>query len=249
MPAVFVHGVPETPAVWDPLIAEFHRADVVALQLPGFGCPLPDGFEATKERCAQWLIGELGDLDDIDLVTHDWGALLMIPALADDDVQVRCWATDAGNLDETFRWHDMARTWQTPGEGEAFMDGLLGASLDDRAALLTASGVPESGATQMAAALDPTMAAAILTLYRTATEIGQEWGPFVDHLDGPGLEVESMQDPFRAADRVAALAARTGRACPRSSPTPVTGGCSKTRRPRLRCSRTSGRRSEGTRPL
>jgi len=39
MPAVFVHGVPETPAVWDRLRVELHRDDVIALQLPGFGCP------------------------------------------------------------------------------------------------------------------------------------------------------------------------------------------------------------------
>ena len=134
----------------------------------------------------------------------------MIPALADDRVQVRSWTTDAGNLDETFEWHDMARSWQTPGEGEAFMDGMLGASDEDRAALLIGSGVPESGAGPMAAGLDRTMADAILTLYRSATEIGNEWGPLVDELDGPGLLMESMQDPFRAAGRVAALAARTG---------------------------------------
>ena len=210
MPAVFVHGVPETPAVWDPLIGHLSRTDVVALQLPGFGCPLPEGFEPTKERYAEWLIGELVDLDDVDLVTHDWGALLMIPAVADDRVQVRSWATDGGDLDDSFQWHDMARTWQTPGEGEAFMDAMVGASDDDRAALLIGSGVPESGAGPMAAGLDRTMADAILTLYRSATEIGREWGPLIEQLDGPGLLVESMQDPFRAAGRVAALAARTG---------------------------------------
>jgi pimeloyl-ACP methyl ester carboxylesterase len=31
MPAVFVHGNPETPAVWDPLLAELDRDDVVAM--------------------------------------------------------------------------------------------------------------------------------------------------------------------------------------------------------------------------
>lgn len=210
MPAVFVHGVPETPAVWDPLIAHLERDDVETLQLPGFGRPLPDGFEPTQEGYAEWLIGELSGRDDVDLVTHDWGALLMVPALADDAVSVRSWASDMGNLDDTFEWHDTAKTWQTPGDGEAFMDGMLGASEADRAALLVAAGVPESGATTMASALDRTMADSILTLYRSATEVGTQWGPLIDRIDGPGLVVESVQDPFRSPARVRALAERTG---------------------------------------
>lgn len=41
MPAVFVHGNPETDAVWTPLLAELGRDDVVRLSPPGFGAPLP----------------------------------------------------------------------------------------------------------------------------------------------------------------------------------------------------------------
>ena len=47
---VFVHGVPETAAIWDPLIAALGRDDVVALSPPGFGAPVPEGFEATFRR-------------------------------------------------------------------------------------------------------------------------------------------------------------------------------------------------------
>ena len=36
MTAVFVHGVPETPAVWRDLLAALDRPDTVALSLPGF---------------------------------------------------------------------------------------------------------------------------------------------------------------------------------------------------------------------
>ena len=59
MPVVLVHGVPETPAIWDPLRSAPRRQDVVALQLPGFGCARPDGFGATKEEYVDWLVGEL----------------------------------------------------------------------------------------------------------------------------------------------------------------------------------------------
>ena len=64
MPIVLVHGVPETPAVWEHLRGELTRSDVVTPQLPGFGCPRPPGFGATKEEYVQWLISELETLAD-----------------------------------------------------------------------------------------------------------------------------------------------------------------------------------------
>ena len=47
---VLVHGNPETAAIWDPLIAELGRDDVVALSPPGFGAPVPDGFGGDERR-------------------------------------------------------------------------------------------------------------------------------------------------------------------------------------------------------
>ena len=58
---VFLHGVPETSALWDKVRAEFDE-ETVALQLPGFGCARPDGFGATKEEYAAWLVSELEPL-------------------------------------------------------------------------------------------------------------------------------------------------------------------------------------------
>lgn len=210
MTAVFVHGVPETPEVWQPLVTHLERPDVALLQLPGFGCALPDGFEPTMYGYADWLAAELDAFDEVDLVTHDWGGLLSLKVLAGKPANVRSWATDMGDLSADFRWHDTARTWQTPGEGEALIDGMVGASIPDRAALLAAVGVPEADATAMAGHLDATMGAAILTLYRSATDIGNEWGPGIDAIGGRGLIIASMQDPFRAADRATRLAERTG---------------------------------------
>lgn len=212
MPAVFVHGVPETPAVWGPLVDRLDRDDVVLLQLPGFGCPLPDGFEPTMYRYADWLAGELAGLDEVDLVTHDWGAILMLKVLADAPGLVRSWATDMGDLGADFRWHDLGQLWITPGAGEEFMDGLLAGSASERAALLASVGVPETGAAEMAAAFDATMAAAILVLYRSSVDLGNEWGPGIDAITGPGLVVESMNDPFRNPGRARRLAERTGAA-------------------------------------
>jgi pimeloyl-ACP methyl ester carboxylesterase len=37
MPAVLVHGVPDTHRVWRALIGRLRRDDAVTLSLPGFG--------------------------------------------------------------------------------------------------------------------------------------------------------------------------------------------------------------------
>jgi hypothetical protein len=62
MTALFVHGNPETPVIWDPLLARLERTDVECAHLPGFGRPTPPGFGATKEEYAQWLTGEVESL-------------------------------------------------------------------------------------------------------------------------------------------------------------------------------------------
>jgi pimeloyl-ACP methyl ester carboxylesterase len=212
MTALFVHGVPETTAVWEPLVEQLQRDDVVLAALPGFGSSLPAGLEPTMDRYAEWLGTELAGLDDVDLVAHDWGGLLSLRVLSDRPANVRSWALDMGDLGADFKWHDMALLWQTPGEGEAFMEGVLSASVEDRAALLASTGVPESASSAMAVAFDETMASSILTLYRSATDLGNEWGPGIDAIDRPGLLFESMLDPFRNPERVRRLAERTGAA-------------------------------------
>ncbi|HET9608570.1 MAG TPA: alpha/beta hydrolase [Acidimicrobiales bacterium] len=210
MTAVFVHGVPETPAVWAPLVGALDRDDTAALQLPGFGCPLPDGFEPTMYRYADWLAAELAAFDEVDLVVHDWGAILALRVLADRPANVRSWVSDMGDLGDDFRWHGTARTFQTPGEGEAAVDAMVSAGPDDKAALLVAVGVPEAHAAETARHLDRTMGLSILALYRSAVDVGTAWGPGIDAIDAPGLLIESGRDPFRSPARVRRLAERTG---------------------------------------
>ena len=55
-----------------------------------------------------------------------------------------------------------------------------------------------------------TMGTAILALYRSATNIGPEWGPGIDQITGPGLLIEALDDPFRTPGSGQALADRTG---------------------------------------
>ena len=209
MKAVFVHGVPETAGVWDRLNGHL-ACDIVTLSLPGFGTPIPDGFEPTKEAYVEWLAGELASFDQpIHLVAHDWGALLSLRVLAGRPTNIASWVLDTGNIDDNFVWHDMAQLWISPG-GEGFMEGLLAMSVEDRAAMLAGAGVPEIGALDMAAGIDATMASSILSLYRSAVDVGAEWGPGIDQISGRGMLIEAENDAYRAPGRTARLAERTG---------------------------------------
>lgn len=200
MPAVFVHGVPETSAVWDALRAHLQRDDTVSLALPGFGCARPHGFGATKEEYVAWLIGELDKLQargPVDLVGHDWGGGFVVRLVSVRSDVVRSWVTDAATFgDADHEWHDFARLWQTPGEGEEFMSQTLAQPIEERAALLEASGVPRGDAVAMAREFDPTMADCILALYRSAVAVGKEWSPDFRDIRARGVVLVSTEDPF-----------------------------------------------------
>jgi pimeloyl-ACP methyl ester carboxylesterase len=218
VPAVLVHGVPETPAVWDPLRSRLSRTDVVALQLPGFGCARPEGFGATKEEYVAWLIGELEGMqagDPVDVVGHDWSGGLVARLVSLRPDLVRSWASDTvGFADAGFEWHEFAKLWQTPGAGEDFWDQMLAQPVEERSAVFQTFGVPSDQAVIMAAGVDRTMAGCILALYRSAVHVGKEWSPDFHDVPVPGLVMVPTEDPFLslksaqlAADRVGATVA------------------------------------------
>lgn len=216
MPAVFVHGVPETPAVWGPLIAELDRDDIVNLQLPGFGCPRPDGFAATKEDYVAWLVGELEARQDdgpIDLVGHDWGGGLVVRLVSTRPELVRSWATDAAGLGHVdFEWHDLAKIWQKPVEGEDFWAQQLAQSPEERAAVFELFGVPHDGALALAKPIDETMVSCVLDLYRSATDVGGEWAPDFHDVPKPGLVIVAADDDLGSSERTLEAAHRAGAA-------------------------------------
>lgn len=207
MPAVFVHGVPDTQRVWNAAISRLNRKDAVALSLPGFGCPLPDGFSATKEAYVDWLLGQLAALQGpIDLAGHDWGGLLVVRAVSVRPDAVRSWAAGGAPLDREYVWHQAAKAWQTPGMGEKFMAGLTPGAL---AAALVAAGVPVGDAAETAAHVDSTMKECILKLYRSAVNAGAEWVDDLGRVSAPGLVLWGEKDPYAAVEFGARLARRT----------------------------------------
>lgn len=213
MPAVLVHGVPETPVLWDPLRSHLSRTDVVALQLPGFGCPKPEGFGATKEEYVAWLVDQLAELKNdgpIDLVGHDWGGGFTARVASTRPDLLRSWVTDAASLgDDSFEWHAFAKIWQTPGEGEQYWEMELARPREERAGLYERMGISRERAVAMTGA-DPTMVECILALYRSAIDVGREWGPEFRDIPVPGLVAIPSQDPFLSADVARSAAKRAG---------------------------------------
>jgi pimeloyl-ACP methyl ester carboxylesterase len=207
MPAVFLHGVPDTQQVWHAVIARLDRKDVVTLALPGFGCPLPSGFGATKEEYVDWLLAELAALPGpIDLVGHDWGGLLVVRAVSVRPGAVRSWAAGAAPLDREYVWHQAAQAWQTPGKGEKVMAGLTAETLQ---AALVAVGVPVADAAKAGANLDATMKQCILKLYRSAVNAGDEWEDDLQRVSAPGLVLWGEKDPYASVEFGARLARKT----------------------------------------
>ena len=200
MPAVLLHGVPEQAALWDLLISKLQRRDVVALRLPGFGCARPAGFGATKEEYVMWLAGELERLGadgPIDLVGHDWGGGFTVRLVSTRPELVRSWVSDAAGLaDVHFEWHDFAKIWQTPGAGEEFFAQQLATPSDQRGAVFEAFGVPAEQAAVMGTWPDQTMADCILSLYRSAVDVGREWAPDFRNIAAPGMVIIPSDDPF-----------------------------------------------------
>lgn len=208
MPAVFVHGVPDTVLMWGPLISCLDRDDVITLSLPGFGCDVPEGFGSTKEEYAAWISDRLDEIGEpVDLVGHDWGCLLAQRVASVRPDQVRTLACGGGPIDVEYEWHPMAQMWQTPGVGEEIFAAGLALSIDDRVAGLVGAGSPPDLAAVQAEKMDARMGECILALYRSAITVSAEWQPGVEAMPArPSLVLWGVDDPYvtpRFAERLA----------------------------------------------
>jgi pimeloyl-ACP methyl ester carboxylesterase len=209
VPALLVHGNPDTALLWEQVVPhlEGYGEEVVAVDLPGFAEPAPDGFPATKEAYADWVIGELEALKarggPVDLVGHDWGSLLVQRIASIRPDLLSSVAAGGAAVDVEYPWHDIAQIWQTPGEGERYM----AEELTDEVGVpyLVENGVPEEYARRNAW-LTPGNKDCILKLYRSAIEIGREWQPELEQVTLPAMVVWGRDDPYvplRWAERLA----------------------------------------------
>ncbi len=209
MTLAFVHGNPETAAIWGQLLVAMHRDDTVTLSPPGFGAPLPYGFDTTSDSYVHWLVGELEKLDKpVDLVGHDWGGgHVMRTVIARPDL-VNRWCIDiAGCFDPEYVWHDMAQLWQKEGEGEAVIAMMSDGPIETRTEGFVALGMtPEAALSCAEAAATPEMGRAILGLYRSAiqprmTEFGNQMLPAMSV--GRSLVLIAQEDTYTGGELMA----------------------------------------------
>jgi pimeloyl-ACP methyl ester carboxylesterase len=207
MPAIFIHGVPETAAIWEPLFEHLDRKDVIALSPPGFGAPVDEGFAATADAYLGWLIDAVASIDGpVDLIGHDWGGGHVLRlAIARPDL-IRSWATDiAGCADPDYVWHDLAQVWQTPGAGEQAIGALVGAPVDQRTARFASLGMTPAVARRVAAATDAAMGHCILALYRSAAQpaMAESGKDVVKAKARPGLVIIPTEDHLTGGEALA----------------------------------------------
>ena len=209
---VFLHGVPETSHIWHKVQAAIGDRPSQAWDLPGFGCPRPDGFAATKDAYVDWAVERIDAVGEpVDLVGHDWGAGITYGIVTQRSANLRSWAADVGAImHPDYVWHDFAQVWQTPGEGEAFIAAQNEMPHDQRAAMFEGLGVPHDDALAMASSSDETMGSCILDLYRSATPNPHaQWGPW-SPTAVPGLVLHPTNDPFDDEARSREVAAALG---------------------------------------
>jgi len=195
MPAVFLHGVPDTFRMWDRVRSHLSRDDVIALAMPGFDAPVPAGFDGSKEAYAAWLVGELDAIGEpVDLVGHDWGSLLVQRAASVRPERIRTLACGSGPVDREYVWHDLAQMWQTPDVGGEGMAGITPEAMVTALAELT----DQEAAEETSEHIDDDMKRCILALYRSAVHVGDEWEDGVAAVGGrfPALVCWGRDDAY-----------------------------------------------------
>ena len=195
----FVHGVPDTPHLWRPLVealglpADKYRAPA----LPGFGTGKPAGFRCTMDEYAQWLVSQIEAAGEpVDIVGHDWGALLTLRAASLRPDLVRSWCVANAVIDPDYRGHRTARMWATPLLGEFVMLNMR--NKPRLKASLIQGGMPASLAEEETPLIDKRMRQSILSLYRSAAGLrfSGDWIDALERLPARGQLFWGETDPF-----------------------------------------------------
>lgn len=212
-PKLFLHGVPDTPALWGPVLSHLNlpKGTAHTPALPGFGVPVPQGFTCTKDAYAEWVLEIAKGLNEvsgpIDIVGHDWGAILTARAVSLRPDLFATWTISNAAPHLDYKWHRMARMWQTPVLGELIQMMTRPKALTKA---LIDQGLPADLAAHEAQAYDATMKRAILKLYRSAKNVATQWDAEIDNIHANGLVFWGEQDPYVPLWVGQAFADRTG---------------------------------------
>jgi pimeloyl-ACP methyl ester carboxylesterase len=200
--------MPNTSNMWNPLIGFLDGTRrVVAVDLPGFAEPAPEGWRGTKEDYVDWLIAEIEQIvaedGPVHLVGHDWGALLVCRVASVRPELLRSLTYGNGPLDEHWPLHHMFEVWVTLGEGERWMEALTPEGIVEQ---LEGFGLPTEIARENAW-MTPGARELTLTLYRSAINVGREWAPDLPKVVIPSMALWCERDllvPIEMGRRMAA---------------------------------------------
>jgi haloalkane dehalogenase len=125
--ALFLHGYPTSSYLWRNVLPAAAAAGyhAIAPDLPGFGdspADLPGTWERQVEHVERFR--RAIDLDRLVLGVHDWGGLIGLRWACDHpDAVSGLVITDTGFFPDG-RWHGMAQTLRTEGEGEQLVENV-----------------------------------------------------------------------------------------------------------------------------
>jgi pimeloyl-ACP methyl ester carboxylesterase len=197
-PTLYVHGVPNSSDMWLPFL---ERTGGIAPDLPGFGrsgkradlaydMPFYDDW---IERFLDWR-----ELDRINLVVHDWGAVGLLWAQRFPDRVEKLVICDAAPFFPGYSPHRFAKAARTRWIGEFVMGGLSFHWIARR--MLRKSNVnelPKSFFESVIPQFDQGTQRAVLKLYRSVQPGDLERaGANLGALDCPALIVWGSQDPY-----------------------------------------------------
>jgi pimeloyl-ACP methyl ester carboxylesterase len=200
---VFIHGNPGSASDWEGLVAALSSSwRAVAFDLPDFGQTVAaEGFGNTVAEYADFVglaLDALG-VDRAHLVLHDFGGPIgLVWASLSPDRVASVTLINTGIL-EGYRWHTMARVWQTPVLGELAQLATTRQVFTRVVPGAEPRGLPREFVEEMYGNFDRRTRAAVLRLYRDAKDLGEQSSQIADrlaHEDHPALVIWGGGDSY-----------------------------------------------------
>ncbi len=200
---VFVHGNPGSSEDYSGLVAEAGKLGrAVAMDMPGFGkAGKPAGFDYTVEGYAAHLgkmLDQLG-IDRAHLVAHDFGGPWALAwAAANPEAYASATLIDTGVL-LGYRWHYLAKIWQTPVVGELFTAMSTAPAFRLLLRHGNSGGLPRPFLDRMYEDFDRGTKRAVLKLYRATRDVNtpsQQLRAVLGKIERPVLVIWGKKDPY-----------------------------------------------------
>ncbi|MET0305614.1 MAG: alpha/beta fold hydrolase [Solirubrobacterales bacterium] len=202
---VFVHGCPGSRRDWDDLLARCAPiARTLAFDMPGFGrAEKPEGFDCSVRGYGGFLESALDQLEveRVHLVLHDFGGPWGLEwARQNPERLASATLVNTGVL-FGYRRHSLARIWETPLLGEAFLAMATRSGL--RAVLRRGSrrDLPRAFVDRIYDDLDQGSKRTLLHLYRNTdlSEVGLAQAEALRPLNRPSLVIWGADDRYLPA--------------------------------------------------